>query len=229
MSFTDPTSILHDRKGVQVAVSGTQVMATSPSGSDANVGFLMAGSGSDGIVRFFRADTDGALFITGSVTTAASNNDQGNQGTPDQSWYMVITDGTSSTALGSAENTPLWISGTVDTQGPDGTSVDPIYVTGSVGIDYNINPSATVTQVGAAGASTTLAASNTSRRGLTIFHDGRSDLYVKLGTAASLTSFSVKITARGYYEVPFNYTGEVTGIWDGNFTTDNAYVTEVTE
>lgn len=84
---------------------------------------------------------------------------------------------------------------------------------------------AAVTSVTAATAATALKAANTSRLGLTIFNNSASVLYVKLGTTASATDFSIKMAANSYYEVPFGYNGAVTGIW---VTADGAaLVTEI--
>jgi len=86
---------------------------------------------------------------------------------------------------------------------------------------------ATPTQSSVAGAtsSTSLLASNSSRLGATIYNDSAAALYLKLGATASTSSFSVKIAAGGYYEVPFNYTGAIDGIWDS--ATGNARITEL--
>jgi hypothetical protein len=84
---------------------------------------------------------------------------------------------------------------------------------------------ASVTSVTATTTTTSLKAANTSRVGLTIFNNSASVLYVKLGTTASATDFSIKMAASSYYEVPFGYNGAVTGIW---VTTDGAaLVTEI--
>jgi CMP-2-keto-3-deoxyoctulosonic acid synthetase len=72
---------------------------------------------------------------------------------------------------------------------------------------------AAVTSVTAATAATALKAANASRLGLTIFNNSTSVLYVKFGTTASATDFSIKMAANSYYEVPFGYNGAVTGIW----------------
>jgi hypothetical protein len=84
-----------------------------------------------------------------------------------------------------------------------------------------------VTSVASSAASVTLLASNASRRGATIYNDGNFNLFVKLGTTASLTSFTVRLGNGSYYEVPFGYTGRIDGIWSGaNATT--ARITELT-
>lgn len=48
-----------------------------------------------------------------------------------------------------------------------------------------------------------------------IFNDSNVALYVKYGSAASLTDWSVKIAIGGYFELPLPlWGGQVTGIWD---------------
>lgn len=59
---------------------------------------------------------------------------------------------------------------------------------------------------------------NPSRLGATIYNNSTAILYVKLGNAASSTSFTVALAALtggigGYYEVPYGYTGPVAGAW----------------
>lgn len=51
-------------------------------------------------------------------------------------------------------------------------------------------------------------ASNVNRKGATIFSDGATG-NLKLGSTASATSFTVKLTDQAYYEVPYNYTGAI--------------------
>ncbi len=68
-------------------------------------------------------------------------------------------------------------------------------------------------------ASVVLLAANAARKGATIVNDSAAILYVILDAApASLTDYTVPIAPitggiGGYYEVPFNYTGEIRGIW----------------
>ena len=60
----------------------------------------------------------------------------------------------------------------------------------------------------------TIATANTGRLGCTIFNSGPGNLHVTLGTAtASTSAFSVRLSAGDYYEVPFNYTGLIGGIF----------------
>jgi hypothetical protein len=60
----------------------------------------------------------------------------------------------------------------------------------------------------------TIATASTGRLGCTIFNTGPGNLHVILGTATASTSvFTVRLSAGDYYEVPFNYTGLIGGIF----------------
>ncbi len=75
--------------------------------------------------------------------------------------------------------------------------------------------SASVTRVSASATVVDLKASNTARRGLYVFNELLSAvLYIKLGSAATLTDYTLSVPPGGYYELPLPvYTGVVTGIW----------------
>lgn len=64
------------------------------------------------------------------------------------------------------------------------------------------------------GASITVLAANSRRRGATIFNDSgvSVDLDVSGGTA-SATSCTLTLFDQDYYEVPFGHRGAITGIW----------------
>ena len=71
----------------------------------------------------------------------------------------------------------------------------------------------------------TIATASTGRLGCTIFNSGPGNLHVLLGTAtASTTAFTVRLSSGDYYEVPFNYTGLIGGIFA---TAGTAEVTEL--
>lgn len=61
-------------------------------------------------------------------------------------------------------------------------------------------------------ASSTALALNTNRIGATIFNEGPSTAYVKLGGTASATSYTVQVLINSYFEIPFQYTGIVDAI-----------------
>ena len=71
----------------------------------------------------------------------------------------------------------------------------------------------------------TIATANTGRLGCEIYNSGPGSLHVLLGTATASTSvFSAKLNSGDYYEVPFNYTGLIGGIFA---TAGTAEVTEL--
>lgn len=95
-------------------------------------------------------------------------------------------------------------------------------------VDHEVQAStAALTNVAASLTSVTLLASNTARLGATIANDTTSGtLYVKFGTAASTSSYTVKLVSGAYYELPFDYVGRIDGIW--SVADGAARVTELT-
>lgn len=87
---------------------------------------------------------------------------------------------------------------------------------------------AAVTSVNDQATSTTLLAANTSRKGAVIFNDSTSILYLKFGTTASATDFTMKLGPgeSGYLTQPV-YTGRIDGIWSAD-ASGAARVTELT-
>ena len=74
----------------------------------------------------------------------------------------------------------------------------------------------------------TLAAANQRRKGVTFYNDRSSSAtwYLTLGTTASSTQYTVELRPTDYYEVPYGYLGQVTGV--ATSTTGSLRVTEVT-
>lgn len=87
-------------------------------------------------------------------------------------------------------------------------------------------PTATLTNVAASASSVTVLAANTGRLGATIYNDSSATLYLKYGSAASATSFTVKLNQDDVAEVNDGYTGIITGLWSS--ATGTARVTERT-
>jgi len=82
-----------------------------------------------------------------------------------------------------------------------------------------------VTKVTSSATVVALSAFSEGHLGRTIYNASTQVLYVKLGDAASATDFTVAIAASGYYEVPFGYVGNITGLWAS--ANGFAYVTEL--
>lgn len=84
----------------------------------------------------------------------------------------------------------------------------------------------TVTSVSNSISTGTLLAANAARLGATLYNDDVSAvLKIKLGATASTTSFTYAIPASGYFEVPFGYTGIITGI--ASVASGSARITEL--
>ena len=94
----------------------------------------------------------------------------------------------------------------------------------------NLSKAATaaVTAVSSIATAGTLLAANTARVGAVFFNDSSSLLYLKWGAAPTITSYTVKVLAGGYYELPgpIVYNGLITGLWAT--ANGNLLVTEVT-
>lgn len=105
------------------------------------------------------------------------------------------------------------------------TSTSPLPISGTVSITDTSSTGATPTNFSSL-TYATISASNASRKGLTLFNEGPGLLYVTLGTSTTTSSsFTVRMSAGDYYEVPFGYIGLVGGIFG---TAGNARVTEIT-
>jgi hypothetical protein len=87
--------------------------------------------------------------------------------------------------------------------------------------------SATLGSLASAATSAQLLAANATRRGLLVYNTDKNRLYLKYGTTASSTSFTVIIESGGYFEMPQPiYTGRIDAIWaaDGS---GSAFYTEL--
>jgi hypothetical protein len=91
---------------------------------------------------------------------------------------------------------------------------------------YQNTPTATLTSVAGSATSVTVLASNAARKGAMVVNDSTSIVYIAFSATATSTAFSAKLNASDYYEVPFGYTGIITGIWVT--ATGSARVTEIT-
>lgn len=196
-------------------------------------------------------DNGGSLTVDGSVTvinsfgaSAVNIQDGGNSITVDgtvavSSISTSITPGTAAANLGKAEDA-VHTSGDVGvmTLGVrndgmatsfSGTNGDytPIATDaqGRISVVQRA-PTATLSNVASSATSVTLLASNTARIGAMLYNDSTQNCYVKFGTTASTSSFTVILTTNTYYEVPGGYTGRIDGIWVS--ANGNMRVTELT-
>lgn len=87
----------------------------------------------------------------------------------------------------------------------------------------------TLSNVASSATTVSLLASAATRKGAMVFNDSTQVLYLKFGTTASATSYTVQIPPGAYYEFPAFpalYTGAVDGIW--TLANGNARITELT-
>ncbi|MCC5641128.1 hypothetical protein LC593_35970 [Nostoc sp. CHAB 5844] len=101
-----------------------------------------------------------------------------------------------------------------------------LYNPAQVTVTESTSSTSTPSTVAASITSVTIIAANSTRKGLTIWNKSTANLYIDFDSAASTTDFAVNVAAGGYYEMPFNYTGVISGIWDA--ANGNALVRELT-
>ncbi len=99
---------------------------------------------------------------------------------------------------------------------------------GNVSVQQAKSSTANDGYVAATTSNVRLLSENPNRLGATIFNDSTiAILYLKLGVAASMTNYTVQVFPSGYYEVPYEYTGEIDGIWTASV--GFATITELTQ
>lgn len=96
----------------------------------------------------------------------------------------------------------------------------PVEVRGTVSLEHipvvslATADTTAITQVGDSAASVQLLAPNEGRLQASFFNDSTAIAYLKLGATASTASYTVKMAAGGFYELPHPvYTGVIDAIW----------------
>lgn len=103
---------------------------------------------------------------------------------------------------------------------PDGTNISMSSTSSSIGTQTAISDTSTPTL---------FLSSNNSRIGATITNDSSASLFVLLGSGTvSSTNYTVRMTQYSYYELPFNYKGEIYGVWSSDPNDGAARITELT-
>jgi hypothetical protein len=89
---------------------------------------------------------------------------------------------------------------------------------------------ATLSNVASSATNVTVLAANASRKAAALYNDSTSAVNVKFGATASSTSYTVRMLAGAYYELPVSngvvYQGIIDGIWDS--ANGSMRVTELT-
>ena len=73
---------------------------------------------------------------------------------------------------------------------------------------------ATLTNKTSSQASQSFLASNTSRKGATIFNDSAAVLYIAYAATATSTAFTYRINPNEQWNMPVLFTGAISGIWE---------------
>jgi hypothetical protein len=101
-----------------------------------------------------------------------------------------------------------------------------LFQTAGNGNAFPTTSTANQTIVTSVATSTVLLAANVNRRGCTIFNDSTATLYVNFGATANATdNHVVPMESKAYYEIPFAYTGVISGIWSA--ANGNAHIYEL--
>lgn len=104
-------------------------------------------------------------------------------------------------------------------------------ITGSVTATAPVSNTATRTAVpfDDAAPGVVLLAANANRLGATVYNNSDGSMFLALGAVvATLTDFTVKLVPGAYYEVPYNFRGQLSAIWEAATTAGDAQVTELT-
>lgn len=81
-------------------------------------------------------------------------------------------------------------------------------------VQQQASSTATITSVSSSATSVTFLSANANRKQATFYNDSTQILYLKLGTTASTSSYTIQLNAGDYYELPWPiYTGRIDGIW----------------
>jgi hypothetical protein len=185
-------------------------------GADHGLGILAVADGTPRKYHFLKTDeVNNWLWVTGAMTV---NTGSGGGVSGYGTGSLASTANTGSLQLGS-----------------DGTNLRAIK-TDAAGQVYIANPggssaptsgtNVTVSATGTVGG-VLLIAANAGRKGLTIFNNASTNLYISMGTTATTASFQVMMVPNAYYEAPFSFAGPVSGAWSGT-PTGNALLGEQT-
>jgi hypothetical protein len=134
--------------------------------------------------------------------------------------------GSQTTKLNDGTNTAVVKAASTAAVATDPALVVAISPNNTVTVVQQTSATGTTSSVASSATNVTILASNTSRKGAIIYNDSTKILYLKLGTTASATDYTTQLAKDAYYEVPFNYTGRIDGLWAS--ANGNARVTELT-
>lgn len=163
------------------------------------------------------------VYVT--LTTKATPSTQTINGTVTSTNNSVGADG--SAFLGFDTQVGGRVVGAAPTYTPGNLNALTLDVGGNLRVVTNKAGTSAVTSVAQATSNTVILASNTSRVFASVYNETGQKMYIKLGTTASVTSYTIQLMPNSYWEVPNDYTGEIDAVWQGSGS-GNARVTELT-
>lgn len=111
---------------------------------------------------------------------------------------------------------------------PTTTYCVSVTTAGSAPVVVDGMATATITRVTTSTTPTTLVSSNASRKGLIIYNQAVGNLFIKMGSGATTTSFTTMVTGTsGYSQYEHGYTGRIDGFLSTG--TGTAHITELTQ
>lgn len=201
---TDKALVVAVSPNNSVAVTGTFFQGTQPVSGTV---VANAGSGSFTVAQATAANLNAT--VSGSVSVSNFPATQPVSGTFFQATQPIsgTVSSTQGTATAAAGAWPIKIT--------DGTNTAAVDSDLALNITIQGSTSGTATNVAANAANVTLLSSNAARDMASFYNDGNGNAFLKLGATASTSSFTVKITPGGFYELPLPaYAGQIDCIWD---------------
>ena len=187
--------------GISVTITGS-VAATIADGADVAEGTI--------------AD---AIAAAGGVGTISAKLRRTTQGLEDLKTLIVLAAGSNIIGKVGIDQTTPGVTNKVDTglsQPLTDTQLRatavPISIAATVTVKEVRSTTPSQTSPSVTNSSTSILASNSNRLGATIYNEGAAICYLKLGSTASTTSYTIQLQVGGYYELPFAYTGAIDGI-----------------
>ena len=189
MSLTHAYTVLYTSADVEAGTTASPFIIA---------GAGVAGTPAGGVVSVQGVVGGTAMPVSGTVTA-----NQGTAAVLANAWSTKLTDGTNGPVAVKAPSTaPV---------AADPALVVAISPNSSLIVNQTRPATATVTSVTVAVASTTILASNVNRLGAILWNQ-TGTTFVKLGTTASSTSYTVRLAINSEWEVPTPvYTGIITG------------------
>jgi hypothetical protein len=152
------------------------------------------------------------------LTTAGALRVDGSGSTQPVSGTVAVTQSTSPWIVSGSGTAGTPASGVITIQGISGMT--PVQVI------TNKATTSSVTSVASSASNVTLLAANANRTFASIYNSSTKQVYIKLGTSASNSSFTILLMPNSYWEVPVDWAGQIDAVWQA--VNGNAIITELT-